>query len=135
MQSPGSSAAVYQEALAKARRGETDQQVLEVFYSAYEEAKRGYDRQLVSERATNLAALLVDMANKIGDAGLRVSPARARARSRALARTAPAVPRPCCEKKDHHLTAPMTWRARHVDGHVPGGGEAVRGGSEGAPRR
>lgn len=85
MQSPGSSDAAYQEALAKARRGETDQQVLEVFYSAYEEAKRGYDRQLVSERATNLAALLLDMANKIGDAGLRVF-MRARARSRARLR-------------------------------------------------
>jgi hypothetical protein len=60
----------YQEALAKAQRGETDQQVLGVFQSAHEEAKRGSDARLISERKTNLAALLLDIANKIGDAGL-----------------------------------------------------------------
>ena len=60
----------YQEALAKAQRGEADQQVLGVFQSAYEEAKRGSDAQLMNERKTNLAALLLDIANKIGDAGL-----------------------------------------------------------------
>jgi hypothetical protein len=60
----------YQEALAKAQRGETDEQVLGVFQSAYEEVKRGSDAQLINERKTNLAALLLDIANKLGDAGL-----------------------------------------------------------------
>ena len=60
----------YQEALAKAQRGEADQQVLRVFQSAHEEAKRGYDERLINERKINLAALRLDMANKIGDAGL-----------------------------------------------------------------
>lgn len=60
----------YQEALAKAQRGEADQQVLRVFQSAHEEAKRGHDERLINERKINLAALLLDMANKIGDAGL-----------------------------------------------------------------
>lgn len=62
----------------KAQRGDIDDQVLRVFQSAYEEAKRGYDEQLTNERKTNLAALLLDMAHKIGDAGLaRCSPSPA----------------------------------------------------------
>jgi hypothetical protein len=51
-------------------QGEADHQVLEVFRSAYEEVKRGYDDQLINERKTNLAALLLDIANKEGDPGL-----------------------------------------------------------------
>jgi hypothetical protein len=60
----------YQEAFAKAQRGEADQQVLRVFQSAHEEAKRGHDERRINERKINLAALILDMANKIGDAGL-----------------------------------------------------------------
>jgi hypothetical protein len=108
----------YQEELVKAQRGETDQKVLEVFQSAYEEVKRGSDAQLINERKTNLAALLLDIANKIGDAGLACF----------TLRCMPAVARP------YRDTVPL--RPRHLDGHVPRSRKAVRGGSGGvSPRR
>ena len=92
----------YQEALAKAQRGEADQQVLGVFQSAYEEAKRGSDAQLMNERKTNLAALLLDIANKIGDAGLACFTLRCMSDARA-----PAVTPFHC--------APDTWTAMYLE--------------------
>lgn len=51
-------------------QGQADHEVLEVFRSAYEEVKRGYNDQLINERKTNLAALLLDIANKEGNPSL-----------------------------------------------------------------
>jgi hypothetical protein len=51
-------------------QGQADHEVLEVFRSAYEEVRRGYNDQLINERKTNLAALLLDIANKEGDPSL-----------------------------------------------------------------
>jgi hypothetical protein len=51
-------------------QGQADHEVLEVFRSAYEEVKRGYNEQLINERKTNLAALLLDIANKEGNPSL-----------------------------------------------------------------
>ena len=51
-------------------QGEADYQVLEVFRNAYEEVRRGYNDQLINERKTNLAALLLDVANKEASPGL-----------------------------------------------------------------
>lgn len=92
----------YQEALVKAQRGETDQQVLEVFQSAYEEVKRGSDARLINERKTNLAALLLDIANKIGDAGLACF----------TLRCMPAVARPIVTP---FRCAPDTWTAMYLE--------------------
>jgi hypothetical protein len=92
----------YQEALVKAQRGETDQQVLEAFQSAYEEVKRGSDARLINERKTNLAALLLDIANKIGDAGLACF----------TLRCMPAVARPVVTP---FRCAPDTWTAMYLE--------------------
>ena len=51
-------------------QGEADREVLQVFRNAYEEVRRGYNDALINERKTNLAALLLDIANKEGDASL-----------------------------------------------------------------
>lgn len=48
-------------------QGQADHEVLAVFRNAYEEVRRGYNEQLINERKTNLAALLLDVANKEGD--------------------------------------------------------------------
>jgi len=48
-------------------QGEADQETLAVFRNAYEEVKRGYNDQLITDRKTNLAALLLDVANKEPD--------------------------------------------------------------------
>jgi len=60
----------YNQALQKAQKGEADQETLAVFRSAYEEVKRGYNDVLIMERKTNLAALLLDVANKEPDANV-----------------------------------------------------------------
>ena len=51
-------------------QGKADKQVLEVFRDAYEEVRRGYNEQLINERKVNLAAILLDVANKEGDPSL-----------------------------------------------------------------
>lgn len=48
-------------------QGQADREVLDVFRNAYEEVRRGYNDALIQERKTNLAALLLDVANKEGD--------------------------------------------------------------------
>jgi hypothetical protein len=50
-----------------ALQGQADREVLDVFRNAYEEVRRGYNDALIQERKTNLAALLLDVANKEGD--------------------------------------------------------------------
>jgi hypothetical protein len=138
--SSGGSIMTYQEALMKAQKGEADHQVLEVFRSAYEEVKRGYDDQLINERKTNLAALLLDIANKEGDAGLACfslypcAPGRLHT-NLDVSGLMPAdlTPRPRLRRCPYHDSDKL--RSRHLDGHVPGSRKAVRGGSEGVSQR
>ena len=59
----------YTEALRKAQRGMADYEVLDVFRSGLEEVKSSYNEQLKNDRKTNLAALLLDLANKEPDPG------------------------------------------------------------------
>eukprot|EP00960_Hanusia_phi_P074639 768280-Hanusia_phi.AAC.8 len=59
----------YPEALQRAQRGEATQEVLQVFREAYEDSKKSFNEALKIERKTNLAALLLDVANRQADPG------------------------------------------------------------------
>ena len=61
-------AMTYHEALQRAQAGNADYNVLAVFRQAYEQAVAdNYGAEVMNERKTNLAALLLDVANKERD--------------------------------------------------------------------
>jgi len=57
----------YPEALQRAQNGEATLEVLKVFREAYEDSKKSFNEALKIERKTNLAALLLDVANRQAD--------------------------------------------------------------------
>jgi len=123
-------------------QGEADQETLAVFRNAYEEVKRGYNDQLITDRKTNLAALLLDVANKEPDPSITQPYV-----SCSLCLSCVESPKNCMGiiiLQKMTVFSPLglvvcgTRRlkhlcGRHLDCHVQGGNVALGRGSQGVP--